>query len=392
MGEVSMKSFLIGCSLTLFSTIAFGQTTTMSVADQQALVAKYCAGCHNDKAKAGGFSWTTIDLSDPAQNTHQTEKVIRKLRAGMMPPSGKPRPDRATINGFAAALETAVDRAAATHPFAGAPELHRLNRTEYHNAIRDLLALDVDVSSMLPPDDAGRGFDNIADALTVSPALVQGYVRAASKITHEAVGDTAVAPTMAMFNIPKVVNQMRHVDGAPWGTRGGISVVHNFPTDGDYNFKLKFYYDYLETLFGQNLPQNLQGQQIEVSIDGFRVAIFTIDPSIPETKNTLTTAPLQVKAGPHRVSAAFLAKFDGPTEDTFRQVEQSMIDISAGVPGLIALPHLQTFTIAGPYTVAGISETPSRRKIFSCIPSSASQEQSCAEKIVVSLARQAYRR
>src|SRR5262249_29774862 len=144
--------------------------------------------------------------------------------------------------------------------------------------------------------------------------------------------------------------------------------------------------------FGQNLPQNLQGQQIEVSVDRARVAIFTIDPSIPETKNTLTTAPIQVKAGPHRVSAAFIAKFDGPTEDTFRQVEQSMIDISAGVPGLIALPHLQTFTIAGPYTVAGISETPSRRKIFTCIPSSPSQEQPCAAKIVASLARQTYRR
>jgi hypothetical protein len=202
----------------------------------------------------------------------------------------------------------------------------------------------------------------------------------------------AVAPTMTMFTIPKVVNQMRHVDGAPWGTRGGISVMHNFPTDGEYTFKLKFYYDYLETLFGQNLPQNLQGQQIEVSIDGARVAIFTIDPSIPETKNTLTTTPVQLKAGPHRVSAAFIAKFDGPTEDTFRQVEQSMIDISAGVPGLIALPHLQTFTIAGPYTVAGISETPSRQKIFICIPAAPSQEQACAAKIVATLARQAYRR
>jgi hypothetical protein len=126
---------------------------------------------------------------------------------------------------------------------------------------------------------------------------------------------------------------MRHVEGAPWGTRGGTSVMHNFPTDGEYTFKLTFYYDYLETLYGQSLPSNLQGQEIEVSIDGSRVAIFKIDPNIPETKNVLTTQPVKIAAGPHRVSAAFIAKFDGPTEDTFRQVEQSMVDISAGVPG-----------------------------------------------------------
>jgi len=388
-----MRSVFVGFAITLVSGVAYGQMPgPMPVGTQQALVSKYCTGCHNDKSKAGGFSWTTIDLADPAQNAQQSEKVIRKLKAGMMPPAGRPRPDRASINTFVAALETATDHAATAHPYAGAPELHRLNRTEYHNSIKDLLALDVDVSSLLPPDEAGRGFDNIADALTVSPALVQGYVRAASKISREAVGDTAVTPSMAMFTVPKVVNQMRHVDGAPWGTRGGVSVMHNFPVDGEYTFKLKFYYDYLESLFGQNLPANLQGQEIEVSIDGARAAIFKIDPSIPETKNTLTTAPVKISAGPHRVSAAFLAKFDGPTEDQFRQVEQSMIDISAGVPGLIALPHLQTLTIAGPYTVAGVSETPSRQKIFTCIPASASDEQPCAEKIVATLARQAYRR
>jgi hypothetical protein len=133
---------------------------------------------------------------------------------------------------------------------------------------------------------------------------------------------------------------MRHVDGAPLGTRGGTAVVHHFPADGDYTFKLAFYYDYLETLFGQSLPANLQGQEIEVSIDGARIAVFTIDPNIPETKNLLSTPPITVTAGPHRVAAAFIAKFDGPTEDGFRQIEQSMIDISAGIPGLIALPHL----------------------------------------------------
>ena len=211
---------------------------------------------------------------------------------------------------------------------------------------------------MLPQDQLGRGFDNMAEALTVTPALVQGYVRAASKISREALGDREAAPAMTMYRVPKVVNQMRHVEGAPWGTRGGTAVVHNFPADGDYTFRLAFYYDYLETLFGQSLPRNLQGQQIEVAVDGARVALFTIDPSIPETKALLTTPKIRIAAGPHRVAAAFIATFDGPTEDQFRPVEQSMIDISAGVPGLVALPHLLSMTVAGPHVVTGVSDTP----------------------------------
>jgi hypothetical protein len=385
--------FTWGAVLAFSVGLVMGQTSSpMPVASQQALVSKYCAGCHNDKSKAGGFSWTTINLADPSQNAEQSEKVIRKLLAGAMPPAGNPRPDAASSKALALAMESAIDQKASLRPFAGAPELHRLNRTEYRNSVRDLLGLDVDVSSMLPPDDLSHGFDNIADSLSVTPALVQGYVRAASKISREAVGDPQVAPTMTMYSVPKVVNQMRHVDGAPWGTRGGVSVMHTFPADGVYTFKLKFYYDYLETLFGQSLPPNLQGQQIEVSIDGARAAIFTIDPNIPETKNTLTTEPIKISAGPHRLSAAFIAKFDGPTEDSFRQVEQTMIDVSAGVPGLIALPHLQTLTVAGPNVVTGISDTPSRKKIFICTPAAAKDELPCAEKIVAALTRQAYRR
>jgi hypothetical protein len=359
---------------------------------QQPLVNRYCAGCHNDRTRAGGFSWTALDLANPSANAPAAEKVARRLRAGLMPPAGAPRPDQASLTALAATIEDSIDKAAALRPYAGAPELHRLNRTEYRHAVRDLLALDIDVSTLLPPDEVGRGFDNMADALTVNPSLVQSYVRAASKISREAIGDRQVTPAMAMYKVAKVVNQMRHVDGAPLGTRGGTAVVHQFPVDGDYIFKLAFYYDYLETLFGQSLPPNLQGQQIEVSIDGARVAIFTIDPNIPETKNLLTSPKINVTAGPHRVAAAFIAKFDGPTEDGFRQVEQSMIDISAGIPGLIALPHLQSMTIAGPMSVDGVSETPSRSKIFVCRPGSEVEEARCAQQIIAALAREAYRR
>jgi mono/diheme cytochrome c family protein len=358
----------------------------------QATVNTYCAGCHNDRRPSGGFSWTSIDLADPARNAAQAEKVIRRVRAGLMPPAGAPRPDAAVLTALASGIETSIDRSAIARPFAGAPELHRLNRTEYRNSVRDLLGLDIDVSSMLPPDEIGRGFDNMADALSVNPALVQGYVRAASKISRQAVGDPQAAPAMTMYKVPKVVNQMRYVDGAPLGTRGGTVVVHQFPADGDYTFQVAMYYDYLETLFGQSLPANLQGQQIEVSVDGTRVALFTIDPKIPETKNKLVTPKIAISAGPHRVAAAFLSKFDGPTEDAFRQVEQSMIDISAGVPGLMALPHLLSMTVAGPFAVTGISETPSRRQIFSCVPTSEVDEPRCAQQIIARLARQAYRR
>jgi len=359
---------------------------------QQVLVDKYCAGCHNDKRKSGGFSWTTIDLADPARNAEASERVVRKLRTGLMPPAGAPRPDADATKTLVETLETAIDRAAASHPFAGAPELHRVNRTEYRNSIRDLLALDVDVSSLLPPDESGRGFDNIADALSVTPALVQGYVRAAGKISRLAIGDANVEPAMFMYSVPKVVNQMRHVDGAPLGTRGGTSVTHNFPADGEYTFKVTFYYDFLETLYGQSLPDNLQGQEIDVSVDGARGAIFTIDPNVPETKYNLTTPRIPIKAGPHRVSAAFIAKFDGPTEDAFRQVEQSMVDISAGIPGLIALPHLQSMTIAGPFDVSGVSDTPSRRRIFSCRPKTPKDGDTCAYEIIATLGRKAFRR
>jgi hypothetical protein len=389
-----MKVILVSAAALIVSAgIAFGQVSgEMSLASQQALVGKYCVGCHNDRTRAGGFSWNSIDLANPIGNAEASEKVIRKLWAGAMPPAGSPRPDPAQARKLAVSMETAIDRAASEKPFAGAPELRRLNRSEYRNAIRDLLDLEVDVSALLPPDDPSHGFDNIAESLTVTPALVQGYVRAAGKISREAIGDSTTAPEMSMYTVPKVVNQMRHVDGAPWGTRGGVSVLHNFPADGEYTFKLKLYYDYLGTLFGENLPPNIQGQQLEISIDGEPAAMFTVNPRLPETMNDMASPPVRITAGPHRVAAAFIAKFDGPTEDQFRQVEQSMVDASAGVPGLIALPHLQTMTIAGPYRVTGVSETPSRRKIFTCRPASEDDESSCAEKILQSLARRAYRR
>ncbi len=385
-----MKVLPVLSGAVLFAALLPAQT--MPAAAQTALANKYCVGCHNDKLKSGGMSLAKFDFAHPEQNADLSEKIIRKLIAGRMPPAGLPKPDANELKSFVNSLAANVDRAAALHPWAGAPDLHRLNRTEYRNSVRDLLGIDVDVTTLLPPDDMSHGFDNMADSLSITPALMDAYVRAAGKISRSAIGDPTATPAMTSWRVPKVVNQMHHVEGTPWGTRGGIAVDHDFPADGEYTFKVTFYYDYLETLFGQSLPPNLQGQQIEVSIDGGRIAVFTIDPNVPETKLLLQTPPITVTAGPHKIAAAFVAKFDGPIEDQFRQVDQSMVDISAGVPGLTALPHLHTLFMTGPVNATGVSDTLTRNRILTCKPANAEEELPCARKVLAALGRQAWRR
>jgi hypothetical protein len=362
-----------------------------AMADQPALVVKqYCAGCHNDKLKSGGMTLTKLDLAHPEQDAELAEKVIRKVRAGLMPPPGLPRPDAGTVKAFAATIENGVDLAAAAHPNPGRPALHRLNRTEYANSIRSLLAVDIDVAYLLPADDMSHGFDNMADVLSVSPTLLEGYIRAADRISREAVGDTEALPLTRTYAIPRVLNQTRHVEGTPFGTRGGISVVHDFPADGEYIFKLGFYYSPTGPLFGLNQGK---GQQIEIAVNGERVALLDINPNMRLANDGIKTPPLKIKAGPQRISASFPQKADGPIEDEYRMVEQSLVDVSAGtVPGMTTLTHLHELSITGPSNVSGVSDTPSRRKIFTCRPAAGGDEIPCAKKIISALARQAFRR
>ncbi len=356
-------------------------------------VQTYCVQCHNDRVKSGGFSWTEIDLGQPELSAKRSEDVVRKLRAGLMPPAGARRPSREASVGFRAALEQKLDNAALTRRQHKNPELHRINRREYRSAVRDLLGVDIDVSALLPPDARTGTFDNMADALTVQPALMQAYIRAADKIARQALGDPQAQPVMAKYDVPKVVNQMRHVEGAPFGTRGGTAVTHLFPADGEYTFQVELYFYYLGELIGGNLPESLQGQELEISIDGERVAAFTIDPLLEGNSGVLQTKPVQVKAGPRRLAATFVAKADGPVEDQVRLVEQTIMDVSVGLhPGMTTLPHLQTLTVVGPTTVSGVSDTPSRRQILSCRPVTRVEEESCAKRIVTSLLRKAYRR
>ncbi|HYL76923.1 MAG TPA: DUF1592 domain-containing protein [Bryobacteraceae bacterium] len=377
-----MRRFVFCCGIAaLFAATCSAQTS---------LVKQYCAGCHNDQVKAGSMSLAKFDPSHPDQSAELAENVIRKLRAGLMPPPGLPRPDRTAVTSFVTSLEAGIDQAAAAHPNPGRPALHRLNRTEYANSIRDLLAIDIDVASLLPADDMSHGFDNMADVLTVSPTLLEGYLRAAGRISREAIGDRDAPPLTKTYAISRVFNQTRHVEGTPFGTRGGISVVHDFPADGEYTFKLGFYYSPTGPLFGLNQGK---GQQIEVAVNGDQVALLDINPAMRLANDGIKTPPIKIKAGPQRISASFIQKFDGPIEDEYRMVEQSLVDVSAGtVPGMTTLPHLHELSVTGPTSVSGISDTPSRRKIFTCRPSPGADEVPCAKKILAGLARQAYRR
>jgi hypothetical protein len=356
----------------------------------RALVNQYCAYCHNDKLKSGGMSLTKLDVSHPEQNAELAEKAIRKVRAGLMPPPGMPRPAGPAMKLFATSLETSIDQAAALHPNPGRPALHRLNRTEYANSIRALLGVTVDVSPLLPADDMSHGFDNMADVLSQSPALMEGYIRAAGKISREAVGDPQALALTHTYSIPRVLSQMRHVEGTPIGTRGGMAVLHDFPADGEYTFKLGFYYSPTGPLFGVNQGK---GQQIEIAVNGERVALLDINPAMTLATDGIKTPPVKLRAGPQRISASFPVKFDGPIEDEYRMVEQSLVDVSVGaLPGMTTLPHLHELSITGPVKAAGVSDTPSRRKIFTCRPLEGDDEIRCAKQITAALARQAYRR
>ncbi len=358
---------------------------------QTALVRQYCAGCHSERGKAGGVSLAAFEIGTAAQHADVAEKMIRKLRAGMMPPPGARRPDDAMLLSLAEALETRVDKSAAVTPNPGRRSFQRLNRVEYQRAIVDLLALDIDVNGLLPPDSISQGFDNVADSQALSPALMEGYLRAASKVTALAIGDPEAESTEAHYRVPKTASQLRRVDGAPLGTRGGIAVTHTFPADGDYIFRIDLHGNADGFLFGG--PAS--GEQIDVSINGERKAVLDVDPNMAEvtTSLTLKTPPIHVAAGPQHIAAAFIQHFEGPVNDLIAPIDHTLADTQIGVAyGITTLPHLKDLSIVGPQHVTGVSSTPSRDRIFACRPTMASEEDVCATKIVTRLAAQAFRR
>ena len=358
---------------------------------ENALIKQYCVTCHNDRTKPGGLSLASFEVSDAARHAPEAEKMIRKLRAGMMPPSGARRPEEPALLALAEALETRIDQAAALDPNPGWRPFQRLNRAEYARAIKALLAIDVDPDAFLPPDTISQGYDNVADVQAFSPALMEGYLRAASKVTALAVGDQDAAASEARYRVPKTASQLQRVDGAPLGTRGGLSVVHTFPADGDYVFRMELHGNADGFLFGG--PAS--GEQLELSIDGERRALLGIDPRMAEvtTSLSLKTPSIHVIAGAHRVTAAFIQRFEGPVNDLIAPIDRTLADTQIGVAfGITTLPHLKDLSIAGPERVTGVSDTASRRRIFTCRPTAAGEEAGCAAKIVRELASQAFRR
>ena len=369
--------------------------TTLLPPGQTALVKQYCVTCHNDRSKAGQLSLQSFDAAKLEENGELTEKMIRKLRSGMMPPSGARRPEPAVLTALLNTFESRMDKHAALNPNPGFRPFQRLNRAEYANAVRDLLDLDIDVTTYLPPDTISHGFDNVADAQTFSPTLMDGYLRAASQISRLAVGDRNASATSTTYKIPRAASQHRRVDGAPMGTRGGHSVVHVFPADGHYRLKASLHYEPLGGLAGRNsmTAYDLK-EQVEFSVNGERVAIFDLNTRMSETdpKNglELVTPPVHIKAGPQRVTAAFVQRLDGPVDDLLMPLENTLADVSI-TWGVTMLPHLRDFVVQGPMEVTGVSDTPSRLKIFSCRPTAKAEEEACATEIVKRLTTQAYR-
>ena len=374
---------------------AGGASAASTELNQQALVDRYCAGCHNDRLETGGFSLDSLDVADVAAHPEQWEKVVRKLRAGAMPPRPRPRPDDATYGAFRAWLEGELDTAAATEPNPGRTEtFHRLSRTEYRNAVRDLIALDVSVDDLLPADDTSYGFDNIAGVLGVSPTLMDRYLSAARKISRLAVASPVPSPTAEIFRVASDLGQDARMEGLPFGTRGGMLVEYNFPEDAEYLIEVM-----------PDGPLRIEPHDLEITIDGERIELLTVgktpdenDPRglyVPEIGTLEVRVP--VTAGPHEVGVAFLRKTSAEPEGIRKLYLRPFTGEGSGGDSRYQ-PYVESMTIAGPYESSGarpIDETPSREQIFHCRPAAgatADTENACAHEILSTLARRAFRR
>ena len=365
-------------------------------AEPRVFITTYCVTCHNDRLKTGQLSLEKMDFDNIPAGAEVWEKVIRKLRASAMPPQTAPkRPDQAMADAFASYLETTIDRAAAAKPNPGHATLHRLNRTEYGNAVRDVLGLEIDPTPLLPADDESYGFDNIADVLKISPSLMQRYMSASWSISRLAVGNPAIVAETATYRAKPDLSQDGHIEGLPLGTRGGLSMRHNFPLDGEYEIRVRLWRATADVIKGLE-----DVNQLEVSVDGVRTRLITIGgptdrdlsyensgKSAEEIDKRLTVR-VQVKAGPRTVIATFLKQSDAQADDVLQPYMRTNLDPL----GYRGLPAVDRVSVAGPFKPTGAGDTPSRRQIFTCKPSSATEEPVCARQIISKLARKAYRR
>jgi mono/diheme cytochrome c family protein len=361
----------------------------------RALVNRYCLSCHSDRLKAGGLALEAVAARQVADAPDVWEKVLRKIRARQMPPIGLPRPDEAGYQAFIAALETSLDRAAAAKPNPGrTATLRRLTRTEYQNAVRDLLAVDVDVASLLPADESSYGFDNVTVG-DLSPTLLDRYVSAAEKISRLAVGRPSRSPGGETVRIPADLTQEEHLDGLPLGTRGGAVIQYTFPLNGEYEIQIRLTRDRDEHVEGLNEPH-----QLELLLDRARVQLFTVTPPqrvegiAEEAQPTHASvdkdlrARVSVDAGPHALGVAFL-KNPSALLETARQPYQARFN-SYRHPRV--QPAVYSISVVGPYAATGPGETPSRRRIFATRPANPGDEERAAKRILSALMRKAYRR
>jgi len=374
----------------ILSTALAANRIAAQTAPENAVISRYCVGCHNAKTKTSGLELDSLSQTPIARHPEAWEKVVRRLRARYMPPAGLPRPDERTYQAVVASIESQLDRAAAAKPNPGRPDsFRRLNRTEYKNAIRDLLDLDVEVSSLLPSDEVSHGFDNVSVG-DLSPTLLERYLSASRKISRLAVGLPARSPGGVTVNLPPDLTQEEHFDDLPLGTRGGMVYKHTFPLDAEYEIQLRLARDrneHVEGLYGE-----YREHQVELLLDGERLQTFTV--KRPKSGNDHSVVDrgmnvkLFVKAGPHTIAVAF-PKQPSVLLETERQPYQAHFNMDRH-PRI--RPAVYSISVNGPYAAKGPGETPSRRRIFVCQPASPADEPACVKRILSTLMRRAYRR
>ena len=350
-------------------------------ANVQTIVSTYCVTCHNDRLKTGGLALDRPELANVAAHPDVWEKVIRKVRTGMMPPAGVPRPSAAERETLLTSIAGTLDEAARLAPNPGRPLLHRLNRAEYANAIRDVLALQIDAASLLPPDDSSAGFDNNADVLGVSPVLLESYLTAAERITALALGDREIPPAGEIYRVRQDESQDRHIPGLPLGTIGGILIDTTLPLDGEYQFRVTLFRTNLGTMRGLEYEH-----QLEIAVDGERVhlAAFGGDREIVASSDNPTTtgdavdgrftARVRLKAGPHKIGVAFLEK----THALNTRRLQNYVRSSSDTIDFSGYPHIDEVILTGPFNPTGVARTPSRQRLFVCTPKAQADEAGCA--------------
>jgi hypothetical protein len=355
------------------------------------VITRYCRDCHNDGDFVGEMSLDHFDVEKASENAALGEKMIRKLRAGMMPPRDSEQPDAETRATLIRALESSLDGARVA-PNPGSRPFQRLNRAEYGAAIKSMFGIDVDVAAYLPNDTISAGFDNIADVQMPSATTMTGYLRAAAYVSRAVLGDPRADTSSTTYDVPRTMSQKDRLEGAPFGTRGGTVVTHNFLADGKYKFQLLLHGEPQGELFGRTA----RNMSIDVSVDGARVALVKVDRWINESSPDglmVQTEPVFVAAGPHKVTAAFLREFEGEEDDFIKPIDHTLADTNIGIGyGVTTLGHLRSLAIVGPTDVSGVTDNPTRRRVLVCTPKTKAEEPACAKRILENLITEAYRR